>query len=452
MEALKKVYFLGIGGIGMSALARYFNARGTEVHGYDKTRTPLTVEMESEGMFIHYEDLPLAIPEQLDLVVWTPAISKSLQEFQLLSASGIKMLKRSEVLGKITAENKNIAIAGTHGKTTTSCILTFILVESGVKTSAFLGGIPKNYHSNFIDTGHDWIVEEADEYDRSFLQLFPDIAVIGSLDADHLDIYGDRSKMVSSYLDFAHQIKKPGLLLMSASIQESDLNRFRQLNNVKLLTYGIDSGDVKSKILSIHEGWTTFNYQDEKGNLFNELKLRLPGKHNLQNVTAAIRIAVELGINESAIRKALISFQGIVRRFEWLFEGNSQVYIDDYAHHPEELRAAIEATKSCYPGRKILGIFQPHLYTRTRDFANDFAKVLDMLDEVILVELYPAREEAIEGIGSQTILDLMELEKKSFVLKRDLIEDLKSRKLDVIITLGAGDLDLMADQIVKILN
>lgn len=209
---------------------------------------------------------------------------------------------------------------------------------------------------------------------------------------------------------------------------------------------------MKSKILSIHEGWTTFNYQDEKGNLFNELKLRLPGKHNLQNVTAAIRIAVELGINESAIRKALMSFQGIVRRFEWLFEGNSQVYIDDYAHHPEELRAAIEATKSCYPGRKILGIFQPHLYTRTRDFANDFAKVLDMLDEVILVELYPAREEAIEGIGSQTILDLMEMEKKSFVLKRDLIEDLKSRKLDVIITLGAGDLDLMADQIVKILN
>ncbi|MBK7798676.1 MAG: UDP-N-acetylmuramate--L-alanine ligase [Saprospiraceae bacterium] len=452
MDALKKVYFLGIGGIGMSALARYFNARGVKVYGYDKTRTPLTVELESEGMSVHYEDLPLAIPEDLDLVVWTPAIARSLQEFKILSSGGVTMMKRSEVLGKITAKNKNIAIAGTHGKTTTSSILTHILVESEIKVTAFLGGIPKNYHSNFVDRGHDWIVEEADEYDRSFLQLHPDIAVIGSLDADHLDIYGDRSQMISTYFDFAGQIKWGGLLLMAANIEQLELNRFGQLENLKFLTYGIDTGEVRSNILTIKEGWTTFNYQDDKGNLFNELKLRLPGRHNLQNVTAAIRIGVELGITEFDIRKALESFQGIVRRFEWIFEGKNQVYIDDYAHHPEELKAAIEAARSCYPDRRILGIFQPHLYTRTRDFAQDFAKALDLLDEVILVELYPAREEAIPGISSHTILGLMDLRQKAYVLKKDLIEQLKHRKLDIVITLGAGDLDLMSDQIAKILN
>jgi len=298
-------------------------------------------------------------------------------------------------------------VAGTHGKTTTSSILAHILIDSRMPVTAFLGGITKNYNNNYIDIGNEWMIEEADEYDRSFLQLYPNIAIIGSLDADHLDIYGSRENMVESYVEFASQIQEGGLLLMSDHIQVSDLELFKSKLNpsVQLLTYGFKLGKVSCDISNNDNGWINFDYQDDLGNHFKQLKLRMPGNHNIQNATAAIRVAVALGLKEQQIRTALNSFLGIQRRFEWKFEGQHQVLIDDYAHHPEELKAAIEGVRSCYPTRHITGIFQPHLYSRTKDFAQEFAHVLDQLDRIILVELYPAREEPIEGISSATSFD-----------------------------------------------
>ena len=454
LDQLKKIYFLGIGGIGMSALARYFNKRGIFIYGYDKTETVLTKQLILEGMQINYTDDMTLIPADIDLVVMTPAIPKSMNIYKHFIKLGTPVKKRSQVLGEITSVVKNIAVAGTHGKTTTSSILTHVLIDSKMPVTAFLGGITKNYNSNYIDIGNEWMIEEADEYDRSFLQLYPNIAIIGSLDADHLDIYGSRENMVESYVEFASQIQEGGLLLMSDHIQFSDIELFKSKLNpsVQLLTYGFKLGKVSCVISNNVSGWINFDYQDDLGNHFKQLKLRMPGNHNIQNATAAIRVAVALGLKEQQIRTALNSFLGIQRRFEWKFEGQHQVLIDDYAHHPEELKAAIEGVRSCYPSRHITGIFQPHLYSRTKDFAQEFAHVLDQLDRIILVELYPAREEPIEDISSATIFDKCTNPNKFLIYKINLVDELKKMELDVLITLGAGDLDTLIPDLIKILK
>lgn len=316
LDQLKKIYFLGIGGIGMSALARYFNKRGIFIYGYDKTETILTKQLISEGMQIHFTDDMTLIPTDIDLVVMTPAIPKSMNIYKHFIKLGTPVKKRSQVLGEITSVVKNIAVAGTHGKTTTSSILAHVLIDSKMPVTAFLGGITKNYHSNYIDVGNEWMIEEADEYDRSFLQLYPNIAIIGSLDADHLDIYGSREKMVESYVEFASQIQEGGLLLMSDHIQVYDLELFKSKLNpsVQLLTYGFKLGSVSCVISNNVNGWINFDYQDDLGNHFKQLKLRMPGNHNIQNATAAIRVAVALGLKEQQIRTALNSF--------WEFKGD----------------------------------------------------------------------------------------------------------------------------------
>lgn len=452
MKNNKHIFFLGIGGIGMSALARYFHKREFLVSGYDKTPSEITAGLEKLGIEIFYEDNSECLDPQIDLVIWTPAVPKDSKLFMNFTQSSIEMLKRSEVLGRITQEHKNIAIAGTHGKTSTSTLLTHLLAHSNISLTAFLGGISGNYNTNYIDIGDQWMIEEADEYDRSFLKLRPDIAVINSLDADHLDIYNTREEMVLSYQEFASKVKG-GMLLMSDSIRLEEINSFR--NNVsvdtRFLTFGMNSADVMCSINHVENSWTNFNYLDDRGRKIQELSMRFPGKHNVQNAAAAIRIALELGLSEDQVREGLLSFKGIHRRFEWIHE-REQVLIDDYAHHPEELKAAIQAVKTCYPGRKITGIFQPHLYSRTRDFAIEFGKVLDSLDEIILVELYPAREKPINGISSHTILNLISNSKKSFVLKKDLVSVLKEKNLDIVLLLGAGDLSDLRYDIKKLLS
>jgi UDP-N-acetylmuramate--alanine ligase len=443
----KKIYFMGIGGIGMSALARYYNKRGTSIYGYDKTETELTKKLEAEHMHIHYEDRIDLIPDNPDLIVITPAVPNDLNEYQFLKQQNFPMLKRSTVLGSITSDKKNIAVAGTHGKTTTSALLAHLLYDAGIELTAFLGGIAVNYQTNFLDSGDDWMIEEADEYDRSFLALHPDLAIIGSLDADHLDIYGSREEMRKNYLQFAQQIKKNGLLLMSDTIAGDDILYFQNnLTDTRIESFGFEDSVIHVNITGSNKGWTTFHY-NYKNESIPDLTLRMPGQHNIRNAAASIRIARELGVEVEQIRKSLINFKGIKRRYEWIRESANRVLIDDYAHHPEELRAAINASRDCFPGRKITGIFQPHLYSRTRDFMNEFAEVLGMLDEVIVVEIYPARENPITGISSETLYSKLRSMPKWVCSKKELCPLLKTLDLDVVITLGAGDLDMMMDEI-----
>ncbi|MBK9722227.1 MAG: UDP-N-acetylmuramate--L-alanine ligase [Saprospiraceae bacterium] len=443
----KKLYFIGIGGIGMSALARYYSKRGVAVYGYDKTKTELTECLEKEGMKIHYEDRIDFIPDNLDLAIITPAIPMDLLEYQHLLKLNIPVLKRSQVLGQITSIENNIAVAGTHGKTTTSVLIAHILFDSGIGITAFLGGIALNYKTNFLDNGSAWVVEEADEYDRSFLNLHPSIAIIGSLDADHLDIYGSREQMVENYLRFASQIKGNGILLMSDTIDPTEIQLFKNTCvGHRVMRYGFNNSEVKVTIVGTEKGWTTFNYISDNVNMLN-LAIRLPGQHNIRNTAAAIRVALELGISEDQIRSSILNFKGIKRRFEWIYETEDKVLIDDYAHHPEELRAVISACRDAYPARKITGIFQPHLYSRTRDFMEDFAAVLAHLDVIILVELYPARELEIPGISSETLFLKIKHPNKHLSLKKNLCNLIETLEMDVVLCLGAGDLDMMMDEI-----
>lgn len=451
IDSNSRIYFLGIGGIGMSALARYFNKRGHSISGYDRFRSDLCKALESEGLNIHYEDRPNLIPEDVDVVIYTPAISKELMEYKWLREQGIRMYKRSEVLGFITSRVRNIAVAGTHGKTTTSSIMAHLLHHGGLSFTAFLGGILSNYDTNYLDTGDDWMLEEADEYDRSFLHLRPDIAVLGSLDADHLDIYGTRDDMISSYIEFVSKIKDGGLLLCSDTLDNNDLIKLKgSFPKLRIRTFGFNTDEISVKTNKITNGWHEFEYITEKYHI-KELSLRLPGQHNIRNAAAAIFVAMHLGLTEDQVRQGLKGFKGIHRRFQWCYETENLVLIDDYAHHPEELRSAIQACRSVYPERKITGIFQPHLYSRTRDFMDEFAKSLEQLDQIVLVELYPAREEAIPGISSQTLFDKIRHQNKWIVEKAGLIECLEQMELDVIMTLGAGDLDLKMNEIKELL-
>lgn len=446
LNDIKKIYFIGIGGIGMSALARYFRFNGTEVHGYDRTESVLTRKLAAEGMIIHYEEDLQLIPANVDLVVYTPAVPDSHSELQYFREHGFPVKKRAEVLGIISRSKKTAAVAGTHGKTTTSSLLAHLLRACEVPITAFLGGIAANFGSNFIWGESDWVVVEADEYDRSFLHLHPDAAVIMSMDADHLDIYGDKESLhTSGFSAFARQLKPQGKLWVQEKWQ-------KELEGVESLqSFGLGKGDVQAINIGVAEGFFVFDYLSNSVS-FKGLKLPLPGRHNVENATAAITLALHIGAPAEKIPDALMSFKGVARRFDFIVRNNERVYIDDYAHHPEELKAAIGAAREFYPGRKLTGVFQPHLFTRTRDFVDGFAEALDLLDEAILLDIYPAREEPIPGITSRVILNKMKLQQKSLLSKEEALKKIKDQRPEVLLSLGAGDIDRLVEPIRKIME
>ena len=432
------VYFLGIGGIGMSALARYFNGLGVQVSGYDKTRTTLTDQLQQEGIQIHFQDDENQIPEDIDLVIYTPAIPNNLKEFVHLKSSGIPVKKRSEVLGLISNERRTIAVAGTHGKTTVSTLIAHLLKNSSIGWNAFLGGISKNYKSNLlISDQSDWMVVEADEFDRSFLQLNPEIGIITSMDADHLDIYGNWENLKSNFTQFSEQIKNKGILL----IKEGLHSNFTHLSEIQIFTYFVTEGSdfYASNIRLDNEKYCfDFIYRDK---IIRDVTLGIPGLINVENSVVAMAAAILAGVTEQEIKTTLPAFSGILRRFDYQINTDDLIYIDDYAHHPEEITGFVSSVKKIYPDKKILGIFQPHLFSRTRDFADGFANSLEVLDEIILLPIYPAREKPIEGVSSKLIFDKINSENKSLCSKEVLIDTINRSTFDIILTMGAGDID-----------
>jgi len=446
-ENIKKIYFLGIGGIGMSALARYFRSKGIAIYGYDKTSTPLTDELASEGMLIHFDDDPAAIPADFDIAIYTPAIPKNMQEYRLLAESGKPLLKRAEVIGLITRGKTTIAVAGTHGKTSISAMTAHILHQAGYPVTALIGGISKNFQSNFITSGkEDIMLVEADEYDRSFLHIHPDIAVISAMDPDHLDIYGTGQEVIHSFQDFARNIKPGGKLIIRDGLELS-LN-----SDTRRIDYASgERSDIFAVNLRFDNGVQVFDMLSCEVPCLN-IKLLTPGRHNVENMLAAIAVCKTLGLERERIRSGIESFNGVKRRFDIRIQNAECAYIDDYAHHPQELEAFIMAVRQMFPGKKITGMFQPHLYSRTRDFADGFANSLDKLDEAWLLDIYPAREMPIPGVSTAMILDRMELPNKKLVFKDEIIALLKASKPEVFVTVGAGDIDQLVEPITEALS
>jgi len=442
------IYFLGIGGIGMSALARYFIAKGYFVHGYDRTKTALTAELENEGMIIHYEEDISLIPDEIKLVIYTPAIPKTNIEYQFIERSGIPMMKRAEVLGNLSTEYKTIACAGTHGKTTTSTLVSYLLHESHVGCQAFLGGISRNFENNLLlsDTS-PFMVAEADEFDRSFLHLKPTIAIITSVDADHLDIYGSPDSLKKAFTEFTGKIVPHGTLIIKKGI-ELPLALPSESN---CLTYAVDEeADYYASNISLVGGLYHFDLHHAEGTIEN-LVLGIPGFYNVENAVAALAAALLCGATPMELREGLSSFKGVRRRFDIRLNLNGLVYIDDYAHHPQELKACISSARAMFKGRRLTGIFQPHLFTRTRDFAEGFAEVLCLLDEIMLLPIYPARELPIPGIDSELLLSLISHRNKILISKDELPEYLKGKHIEVLLTMGAGDIDTLVEPIEKYL-
>jgi UDP-N-acetylmuramate--alanine ligase len=442
LNNIQKVHMLGIGGIGMSALARFLHRRGKTVTGYDKTATPLTAELEAEGIAVHYHADPSFVAAA-DLVIYTPAVPKDQAEFVAAKESGVAMMKRAELLGMISRTYKTIAVAGTHGKTSTTGLITHVLRSCGFDVTGFVGGITNNYKSNYIAGDSDWMVVEADEFDRSFLQLSPDIAVITSMDADHLDIYGDADQVRESYLEFAQRVKDGGTLFIQHSLPEVEYD-----NNRKAFTYGVGGGICRSDNLTHRGLGVYFDYHSLMGS-YRGLQLNLPGRYNVENATAAVSVAMALGASQDDIRKGLESFTGIKRRFDIRYRSEQVVYIDDYAHHPTEISSMLEAVRSMLPGYKLIVAFQPHLYTRTRDFHTGFAESLSMADAVVLLDIYPARELPIEGVSSQMVFDLIDADEKRMCSLGQMVDTLKTFKTHpaVVVTLGAGDIDTQVDAV-----
>lgn len=454
-EKISAVYFLGIGGIGMSALARYFNHQGKRVSGYDKTPTELTAKLEAEGIMVHFDDDISLIDKNADLVVYTPAVPKDHKEYNYFLNNGYTVLKRSDVLGMITKGTFNICVAGTHGKTTTSAMVAHLLRHSKYGCNAFLGGIAGNYGTNFWPQDHpaggkiekETSVAEADEYDRSFLKLFPDVAVITAMDADHLDIYGTAEKLEEAFIAFAANIRPGGLL-----ISKYGLARNADLAAPRKMTYHLQDqkADAYASNININHGAYQFEVVINKERIA-DVKLNMGGMHNIENAVAAISIAKHLGIDDEKIRAAVASFRGVKRRFEYIIKEENRVMIDDYAHHPEELRALITGAKALFPGKKCTVIFQPHLFSRTRDFADGFAEVLDIADKVILLPIYPAREKPIEGVNSGMICNMMKSSEVKVLEKEALTDDIKKNRPELLITAGAGDIDMLVEPIKKLL-
>jgi UDP-N-acetylmuramate--alanine ligase len=449
LKDIKKVYFLGIGGIGMSALARYFKWQGADVSGYDKTPTQLTDELQTEGIEVIFKDEVDLMPKDVELVIYTPAIPKEHKGFNFYKDNNYELRKRSEILGIISADKFCVAVAGSHGKTTVSAMIAHILTQSGFGCSAFLGGIAVNYNSNFLPGDNDVAVVEADEFDRSFHRLAPDMAVITAIDTDHLDIYGSKEAIDEAFLTFANKISDEGFLVIKAKQAIED-----ELPVLDKAFYALH--DTEADVYCI-KYWVT-----DGGYLFNvsyygqELKgfrLNIGGFHNIENAIAAICIAKELKITDDLIKSSLVSFRGIRRRFETLYKDDKLIFIDDYAHHPEEIRVFLESVKELYPGKKITAIFQPHLFTRTRDLAEGFAKNLSIADEVILLDIYPARELPIEGVTSSLIFDQLTSKQKLLITKEELLQTIRNKTdIEVLVTIGAGDIDKYLAGIADILK
>lgn len=446
LNSIKRVYLIGIGGIGMSGLARYFNHRGCLVAGYDKTQTPLTTALEQENIEVSYHDeidyIPYDFNEQEDgtLIIYTPAIPANALILSYFQDKKFILKKRSEVLGIISKGMFTIAVAGTHGKTTTSSMIAHVLRESGNDCSAFLGGIATNYNSNVLFGSNEILVVEADEYDRSFLTLHPDIAVVTSMDADHLDIYGDKNSMVESFQQFASQLKTDGKLIVKKGLPLDGI------------AYAVEGGAaISAENINIKNGNYYFDFKNETIEI-KDILLGIAGTHNVENAVAAIQTALFLDVPSEEIKSALKSFLGIKRRFEYIINTENIIYIDDYAHHPEELRAAITSVKALYPQKKLTVIFQPHLFTRTRDFAADFAEVLAKADDLLLLDIYPARELPIVGVDAQMILDLIKPAGHKKYTVKEALDYVRQNQPELLLTVGAGDIDKMVGPLKNILQ
>lgn len=434
LDNIKSIYFLGIGGIGMSALARFFNHQKVSVCGYDKTPSALTLQLEKEGIDIHYVDDVNLIPETIDLCVYTPAVPADLKILRALSELNVPLLKRSQVLGLITDSARTIAIAGTHGKTSTTSLTAHLLKCAKAPVNAFIGGISANYNTNLLLSDQaDLFVVEADEFDRSFLTLHPTMAVITSVDADHLDIYGDKNRLVDSFVEFSNQVKD--FLLVKEEIRA-------KFDHEHCFSYSIQStsADYYVKNIVLENEMYTFDLITPQGAVTN-LQLGIGGMHNVENAVAASVMALNLGISEDVLRIGLSSFKGVQRRFETIIKSKELVFIDDYAHHPTEIEACLSSIRKMYPTRRITAVFQPHLFSRTRDFIDDFASSLSLADELILLDIYPAREKPIEGVDSSWLLSKVSLDKKILVDKERLNDTLLSLKPELIVAMGAGDID-----------
>ena len=448
-EKLKYVYFIGIGGIGMSAIARWYKFRGFEVSGYDRTPSDLTAALQAEGIDVHYEDDCTKVPADIasTLVIYTPAVPAEFGELQFVQQKGYKVVKRSRALGEITSGLACLAVAGTHGKTTTSTLIAHILTEGGEGCSAFLGGISKNYGSNLLMSRTPVVVAEADEFDRSFLQLHPDIAVITAMDADHLDIYGDLAHVHEAFRQFASQIHETLILKYGLPIKPGQIG-------ARIYTYHFDDprADFHSSNLRLGaDGHYTFDLV-YPGGVLNDIRVGALGWVNVENSVAAAAVCLCYGVDEQKMRKAIGSFKGVQRRLDEHVNKPGLAYIDDYAHHPAELASAISSLRGIFPGRRITGIFQPHLYTRTRDFAPEFAKALSALDELILLDIYPAREEPIPGVTSEMIFEDVTAASKVLIRKEELMDMLADKPLDVLATFGAGNIDRFVEPITRMLE
>ena len=440
----RNIYFIGIGGIGMSAIARYYNAKGYKVSGYDKTPSPLTLALEHEGIEVHYEDNIAYVPHDIEgtLVVYTPAVPKDMGELVHVQENGYRVIKRSKMLGEISRGQRCMAVAGTHGKTTTSTLVSHLFMASGEGCSAFLGGISKNYDSNLLISGNDVVVAEADEFDRSFLQLIPEIAVITSMDADHLDIYGDEAHIVEAFKTFASQVSGTVIARHGLDITSKD-------TAAKVMTYSFGDSEADFWAEPLERGHFNLHWP---GGVIEDCVVGIPGWVNVENATAASAIALTYGIEPAAVKDALASFAGVKRRFDMQVKTDGCVYIDDYAHHPREIAAALSSIRESYPDMKMTAVFQPHLYTRTRDFAPEFAQALSAADKLILLDIYPAREEPIPGVTSEIIFNDVTAPEKVLLKRAELMDYLKDEPVELLVTLGAGDIDRFVGQIGEMLK
>jgi len=446
---MKNVYFIGIGGIGMSALARYYKFKGFNVAGYDRTPSDLTAQLEKEGIAVHYEDRPDLVPAdvQESLIVYTPAIPKDLGELQKVLNGGYTVLKRSRTLGEITRGQRCLAVAGTHGKTTTSTLTAHIFTESGEGCSAFLGGISRNYGTNLLMSHNNTVVVEADEFDRSFLQLFPEIAVITAVDPDHLDIYGDYAHVVEAFKAFASQVTGTVIAKKGTPIGPED-------TRAKVLTYHYTDTGADFCALHPHADECGYFHYDLQypGGILKDIRVGAPGWVNAENSVAAAAIALTYGLEPRAVKAAIGTFEGVKRRLEVHVNSPKLSYIDDYAHHPAELASAISSMRDIFPGRKLTAVFQPHLFTRTRDFAPEFAQALSLVDKLILLDIYPAREEPIPGVTSDMIFKDVTAPEKVLLKKEELMDYLSDEPLDVLVTFGAGNIDRYIEPITQLLK
>ncbi|MCF0071536.1 UDP-N-acetylmuramate--L-alanine ligase [Dyadobacter sp. CY261] len=453
----KYIYFVGIGGIGMSALARWFKANGFEVAGYDKTMTPLVEKLIEEGIPVTLEDEVSTIPaeftadSQQTLVVYTPAVPVQHKQMLYFRDENFMILKRSQVLGILTKNLRTIGVAGTHGKTTTSSLVAHILRHAQVNSAAFLGGITQNYGTNLLlneptdKLEEVFCVVEADEFDRSFLTLFPEIAIVTSTDADHLDIYGKHEAVLASFRDYVSQIDEDGALFLRDGLEIADSSK------AKVFTYSLNSGSYHSANIRIENARFIFDLIYPDG-LIEGIAMKIPGYHNIENSVAASAVALYIGVAPSKIKQALESYGGVKRRFEYQVEEEGNVYIDDYAHHPTEIEAFLSSVKGLYPNRHVTAVFQPHLFTRTRDFADGFAESLSLADRLLLLDIYPARELPIAGVDSQMILDKVTSADKQLVAKEEVLQLLKELNTDIVVTIGAGDIDTLVGPIRELLQ